>query len=62
MNAGDMVGWALMVALFLFRGAVLAALIYMIVAVVRGVMRPAEPGAAAPSGTSFAPGKPTAGD
>jgi hypothetical protein len=62
MHASDLVAWAFFAGLFLFRGALLAVVIYMIVAVIRGLLRPAEPGAAASSGTTLAPGKPSFDD
>ena len=62
MHASEMVAWAFIVGLFLFRGALLAVVIYLIVAVIRGLRRPAEPGAAAPAGTALAPGKPSLDD
>jgi hypothetical protein len=59
MDAGDLFAWALIIALFVFRGAVLAVAVYVVVAVVRGLLRPAEPGASAHTGAAFAPGKPS---
>ena len=62
MHASEMVAWALIAGFFLLRGVLLAVVIYSIVAVIRGLFRPAEPGAAAPAGTALAPGKPSVED